>query len=79
MSIVQQICSVVARHARVEERLVTEHTSLTRQLNLDSLQRVEILLELEDLFGIELPDTISTVDTPQTVADAISSIIASKK
>lgn len=35
---------------------VAPHNSLDRDLGIDSLERVELLLRLEQAFGVRLPD-----------------------
>ena len=45
---------------REGKEVVTEETSLDTDLSADSLDKVEVLMELEDRFGLEsIPDTES--------------------
>lgn len=50
------------------ERL-TLATSFTEDLNLDSLGLVELVMELEEEFGVQIPD--DEAERIKTVADAI--------
>src|SRR5215470_2085601 len=53
-------------------RSVSATQSLDRDLGLGSLERVELLLRLEQAFGIRLPDeAMVQADTPADLADAI--------
>lgn len=51
---------------------VAFHHSLDRDLGIDSLERVELLLRLEQAFGIHLPDAVmAQAESPRDLADAI--------
>lgn len=54
----------------------TEETSFVEDLNADSLDLVELVMELEDKFGIKIPDE----DSPniKTVKDAVDYIMQAK-
>ena len=53
-------------------RRVTPHDSLDRDLGIGSLERVELLLRLEQEFGVRLPDAVmAEARTPCDLADAI--------
>ena len=47
---------VVAKRLKVSEEQITDDTNFARDLGIDSLAGVEILLDLEEEFGIEVPD-----------------------
>jgi acyl carrier protein len=55
-TIEQRIVRVIAGLIGVEESAVENATSLTPDLGLDSLDHIEIVMVLEDEFGIEIPD-----------------------
>lgn len=40
----------------VPESAITEQTHFTRDLGLDSLDRVDLIMQLEQAFGIRIPD-----------------------
>lgn len=53
-------------------RSVTPHDSLDRDLGIDSLERVELLLRLEKAFGVRLPDAaMASADNPRDLAEMI--------
>jgi 1-acyl-sn-glycerol-3-phosphate acyltransferase len=52
-------------------RAVRPDASLDRDVGLGSLERVELLLRLEDAFGRRPPESCLTLDTPQALARAL--------
>jgi len=51
---------------------VAPHNSLDRDLGIDSLERVELLLRLDQAFGVRLPDIVmAEAESPRDLADAI--------
>jgi NADH dehydrogenase (ubiquinone) 1 alpha/beta subcomplex 1 len=52
---------------------VTEKSSFQKELALDSLDTVEVVLAVEEEFGIEIPD--AEADRMQTPADAVEYIL----
>ncbi|GEO44395.1 acyl carrier protein [Companilactobacillus alimentarius] len=61
-----KINSLIADKFEVEPSTITRETSFTKDLDADSIDLVEFVLELEDAFGSEIPDDdaekITTVD-----------------
>lgn len=54
--IAQRIKALAAEHFGVAVDSVTESTEFEKDLGADSLDHVELLMYVEDEFGIELPD-----------------------
>ncbi len=52
----QTIRTIVAEYLRVDVGLVTPTTKFTSELGIDSLDAVEIIMALEDFFGISIDD-----------------------
>ena len=61
-----QVTAIIAEHLDVEMREVTREAALIDDLGADSLDIVELVMILEEQFGIEIPDEdaedIKTVD-----------------
>jgi acyl carrier protein len=61
----EKIKAVVAEQLGVEVSELTEETSLKDDLNADSLDLFQIIMSLEEEFGIEIPtedaESISTI------------------
>lgn len=68
-----ELIRAVLRELRPEARLsVTLDSSMDRELGLDSLARIELLLRCEQQFGVSLPEQlISTMETPRDLLRAI--------
>ena len=47
---------IIAQRLEVDEDLIADDTNFARDLGMDSLAGVEIVLDLEEKFGIEMPD-----------------------
>lgn len=56
---------------------VTMESSFTDDLGADSLDLVDLVMSLEDDFGVEVPD--DAIETMKTVGDAVRYIEANQK
>lgn len=52
----EKIRSIIVEQLSVDESMVTMDTNLMKDLEADSLDAVEIIMAIEDEFGIEIPD-----------------------
>ena len=53
----EKIRSIISEQLSIDEvDTITLDTSLTEDLEADSLDAVEVIMALEDEFGIEIPD-----------------------
>ena len=74
-AIFEKVKKAVVEQLDVREDEITESSTFVQDLGADSLEVVEIVMALEEAFGIEIPD--EEVDKIQTVGDAVN-FIASK-
>jgi acyl carrier protein len=67
--IAEQVRQIIAEQLMVELDEVTDDASFIEDLGADSLDTVEMIMEIEDEFGIEIPD--EDAEKIQTVGKAI--------
>jgi acyl carrier protein len=65
----ERIKEVLAERLSVEESDITEEANFQEDLDADSLDLVEMIMELEDQFGIKIPD--EDAQKIQTVGQAV--------
>lgn len=65
----EKIRDIIMEQLSVDESMVTPETSLTKDLEADSLDAVEIIMAIEEEFGIEIPD--EEAEKFQVVGDLI--------
>ncbi|MFO7561289.1 MAG: acyl carrier protein [Enhygromyxa sp.] len=70
--ILEKITGIIAEQLDVKESEVAPEKSFTDDLGADSLAIVELVLALEEEFGIKIPD--DQVDSIKTVGDAVEYI-----
>ena len=76
-NIEQQVKKVVAEQLSINEADIKDDSAFIADLGADYLDTVELVMALEDNFGIEIPD--EQQEKIQTVQDAIDFIKANKK
>jgi len=52
----QKVIEIVAEHMGVDKSEITRETSFANDLNADSLDTVELVMEFEDEFETSIPD-----------------------
>ena len=70
--ITSRVKAIIADKLDVEETEVTPEASFTNDLGADSLDTVELIMELEKEFNIQIPD--DQAEKIQTVGHAIAYI-----
>ena len=65
----EKIRKIISEQVDLEEEKITMETSLLKDLEADSLEAVEILMEISDEFGIEISD--EEAEKFQTVGDIV--------
>ena len=63
------IRDIIVEQLSVDASMVTEETNLMKDLEADSLDAVEIIMAIEEQFGIEIPD--DEAEKFQTVEDLV--------
>ena len=72
MSVEQKVKQIIVEQLGVDEAQVDSTASFVDDLGADSLDIVELVMALEDEYGIEIPD--EDAEKIETVGDAIKYI-----
>lgn len=68
----QKVFELVSEHLGVDIEKITDDTSFINDLGADSLDIVELVMDLEEEFDVKIPEDIA--DKIQTVGDAVKFI-----
>ena len=68
----EKVRTILVDQLDVEEEKVTLEASITEDLGADSLYVVDLVMSLEDEFGVEIPD--DQVENIKTVGDIVKYI-----
>jgi acyl carrier protein len=72
MSKVERIKEIIAEQLGVEANLLSPEANIMDDLGADSLDIVELVMALEEEFGIEIPDeNVEKINTVQDVIDYV--------
>jgi acyl carrier protein len=69
----QKVIAIVAEQMSVDKGEINRNTSFVNDLNADSLDTVELVMELEDEFDLTIPD--EEAEKLKTVGEAIDFIV----
>ncbi|WP_104695865.1 acyl carrier protein [Helicobacter salomonis] len=72
MALFEDIQAVIVEQLNVSASQVTEEADFIKDLNADSLDVVELIMALEEKFGIDIPD--EEAEKIKTVGDVIKFI-----
>ena len=56
MEIQEKVIKIVSEATKMDANNITSDTNFIDDLNLDSLDMVEMMMKMEDEFGIEIPE-----------------------
>jgi acyl carrier protein len=73
----EQLKKIVVEQLAVDPDEVTMEASFIEDLNADSLDLVELIMEIEEKFGIQVPDEVA--EKIVTVGDAVDYIQENKE
>ena len=66
----EKVQAILARQLRVDPAIVTLETQIKKDLGADSLDILQLLMRLEDQYGITIPD--KALATFNTVGDVVT-------
>ena len=72
VEIEEKVIQIVSEQMSVDKKEVSRNTSFVNDLNADSLDTVELVMELEDEFDLTIPD--EEAEKLRTVGEAIDYI-----
>nr|YP_009391266.1 acyl carrier protein [Dipterocladia arabiensis]ARW59410.1 acyl carrier protein [Dipterocladia arabiensis] len=72
LDVFKKVKNIVIQHLDVEEQKVTLEANFANDLGADSLDTVELVMAIEEAFGIEIPD--EHAEKIGTLNDAVSFI-----
>lgn len=70
MELQEKVMKLISDATKIEQTKITPDTSFVDDLNLDSLDIVELMMKMEDDFGVEIPE--EDAEGLKTVRDVIS-------
>ena len=77
MAVMDKVKQIIVDQLSVEESEVTPAASFVDDLGADSLDRVELIMALEEAFDLEIPD--EQAEQIKTVQDAVDYIEKNSK
>lgn len=75
MNLFEEIKEVISKQLNVDSKELTLETSFVNDLGVDSLNSIELVMELEEKFNLEIPD--EDAGEMNTIGDVVK-YIASK-
>ena len=72
MSVEKRVVEIICQHLAVDQEKVKRETSFIEDIGADSLDIVELVMELEEEFDITIPD--DQAEKIKTVGDSIDYI-----
>lgn len=72
----ERVKQVIVDKLGVREEKVTPTAHMSSHLGADSLDMVEIVMEFEKMFGIQIPDEVA--EKIETVDDIVNAIVEQK-
>ncbi len=77
MAVFDKVKEIIVKELKVEPEKVVETASLKDDLGADSLDAVEIIMDIEDEFGVQIED--DQAESIKTVKDLVEYIESFKK
>ena len=77
MALADEVKAIIAEQLGVKIEEVTDNASFVDDLGADSLDTVELVMALEEKFGVEIPD--EDAEKMSTVGEAIKYLEEKKK
>ena len=70
---IDQVKEILAKQLRIEADKISADTNIIEDLGADSLDVVEMLLAIDEAFGVNVPDEdVAKLKTVQDIADYVA-------
>lgn len=74
MDIFEKISKIIAENADINPEIISPETTIN-ELGLDSIDLVDLVMEIEDSFGVSIPDEeFENIRTVSDITDLIENI-----
>lgn len=71
----EKVCKMLAEQLRIEESKITPEAEVVKDLGADSLDIVELMMALEDEYGVTLPEgKVESIKTVQDIVDMLEEL-----
>ena len=71
----EKVSKMLAEQLKIEESKITPEAEVVKDLGADSLDIVELMMALEDEYGVTLPEgRVESVKTVKDIADMLEEI-----
>ena len=70
MNMFEKVQAILARQLRKDPAIITPESKIKRDLGADSIDILQLLMRVEDQYGIVIPD--SALATFETVGDVVA-------
>ena len=77
MTTFEKVSEIISKQLSINKDKIKEETVMAEELGADSLDMVEVIMDLEDEFGISIPD--EAIPNLKTIKDLDDYIDANKK
>lgn len=76
MTTFEKVSEIISKQLSISKDKIKEETVMAEELGADSLDMVEVIMDLEDEFGISIPD--EAIPNLKTIKDLVDYIDANK-
>ena len=77
MTTFEKVSEIISKQLSISKDKIKEETVMAEELGAVSLDMVEVIMDLEDEFGISIPD--EAIPNLKTIEDLVDYIDANKK
>lgn len=71
----EKVCKMLAEQLDISADTITPQSEVVKDLGADSLDVVELMMALEDEYGITLPETdVENIKTVQDIVDMMNKL-----